>query len=1106
MLRVKRVRCTIACAALPATEVTTAPKARAFRSDEHSVPMWKSPGPRLLLSVCLALGCVAARARAEQLPVRTYTTTDGLARDYVGKIVQDSHGFIWFCTSEGLSRFDGYRFTNYGTAQGLPSRLVYDLLETHGGVYWVSTGGGLVLFDPDALTHRNADGTSTPGRLFTVVPFPSGASAKTANVAYEDASGVVWCGSDAGLYRVVGGPGVWRLELAEQLTDEPEMAQVQDIWGDARGTLWAAVTGGLFRRDAEGRMTRFTTRDGLPINAAYVVAADRRGHLWVGTSRGLGEFASAPTEGPLKLLRVYTKSDGLTSDMISAIEVTTEGELWVGASGGLARFAPQEGAGPQFITYAHAEGLSDTQVLSLCEDDVGNIWAGTESGGVIKIARSGILSYGASDGLKNPRVNAFIEDKAGRFFVFTPDGHNVILNRLAGRGFEETRIPLPEGVTITWGWYQATIEDHAGDWWVPTVQGLRRYAAPARDDGALAGLALRRVYTEHDGLCPDYVFRTFEDSRGDLWLSTMGKYECVLSRWDRAAERFVRYAPPADVVDSSPSAFAEDGAGNLWIGLYSGGLVRYRQGRFERFKAADGVPDGFIRGLFLDGKRRLWVATAAGGAARIDDPEAERPHFTTYTTREGLSSDQVTCVTEDLFGRIYLGTGRGLDRLDVSTGRFKHYTTADGLASNFVNVCAADRDGSVWAGTLRGLSRLSPLQERARPAPPILVTALRVGGESFPVSEVGAREVSGLTLEAGRNQLQVDYVGLDYAAGDVPRYQYRLEGADSNWGAPTDLRSVNYANLAPGSYSFMVRALNADGEASARPAVVSFRVMPPFWRRWWFVVSVALVACAAAFAAQRMIAARRRERERADAALRRAKEERLAELERVRKRIATDLHDDIGASLTQITVLSEVARQTLSREGLHSEQLGQISAVSNELVEAMSDIVWAINPKKDHLSDLVHRMRRFASDVFTARGLAFSFDAPDSARDTRLGASVRREVFLIFKESVNNVLKHSGVSRVRIEFRLERGRLELSVSDDGRGFEPLDSVTLSGEYEPTDGTGGNGLYSMRRRASEMGGRFDVRSKSGEGTTVSLSLPVGASVPTDGNGAAHPNGW
>src|ERR1044072_2544410 len=212
--------------------------------------------------------------------------------------------------------------------------------------------------------------------------------------------------------------------------------------------------------------------------------------------------------------------------------------------------------------------------------------------------------------------------------------------------------------------------------------------------------------------------------------------------------------------------------------------------------------------------------------------------------------------------------------------------------------------------------------------------------------------------------------------------------------------------------------------------------MPPFWRRWWFVLSVALVFVAAALAAQRMYAARRRERVRADEALRRAKEERLAELERVRKRIATDLHDDIGASLTQITVLSEVARQSLSREGFQSEQLGQISAVSNELVEAMSDIVWAINPKKDHLSDLVHRMRRFAREVFTARGLRFTFDAPDAARDTSLGASVRREVFLIFKESVNNILKHSGATQGQIIFRLEGARLELVVSDDGRGVGP----------------------------------------------------------------------
>jgi signal transduction histidine kinase/sugar lactone lactonase YvrE len=1075
--------------------------------------MRKSPDARLLLiSVCLALICAAAHARADQLPVRTYTTTDGLARDYVNQIVQDSHGFIWFCTSEGLSRFDGYRFTNYGTAQGLPSRLVFNLRETRSGVYWLSTGGGLVLFDPEALTRRNADGTPAPGRLFTVIPFPAGSGAKEANVAYEDASGVVWCGSDAGLFRIEGGGGSWRLEFAERLTDEPEMAQVQNLWSDVRGTLWVSATGGLFRRDTEGRVTRFTTRDGLPVNTTYGAVTDRRGHLWVATHKGLCEFESAPADGPLKLLRVYTKSDGIPGEIITSLQLTSAGELWVGAAGpggGIARFAPQEGVGPQFIAYTPAEGLSDSQVRSLCEDDAGNLWVGTESSGAMKVTRSGILSYGTSDGLKNPRIASFIDDAAGRFFVVAGgEPYSVILNRLAGRVFKESRIDFPTGVGLTWGWYQHTVEDRAGDWWVPTAQGLRRYSAQARDGQELANLRLRHVYTERDGLCPVYVFRAYEDSRGDIWFGSLGKVECVLSRWDHAAQRFVRYSPADGVPGKSPTAFQEDAAGNIWIGLYDGGLLRYRGGRFESFDGKDGLPEGFVRGLFLDSKRRLWVATSGGGVARVDDPVAERPQFKTYTTRDGLSSDQVTCATEDLFGRIYFGTGRGLDRLDVPTGRFKHYTTADGLASNFVNVCTADRDGSIWAGTLRGLSRLSPLQERVRPAPPILFTALRVGGEAFPVSEVGAQEVSGLTLEAGRNQLQIEFVGLDYAAGDVPRYQYRLEGADADWGTPSDQRSVNFANLAPGSYRFMVRALNADGAASPQPATVSFRVMPPFWRRWWFVLTLALVVVAVALLLWRMVASRRRERRRADAALRRAKEERLAELERVRKRIATDLHDDIGASLTQITVLSEVARQSLSREGLHSEQLGQISAVSNELVEAMSDIVWAINPKKDHLSDLVHRMRRFASDVFTARGLRFGFDAPDATRDMQLGASVRREVFLIYKESVNNVLKHSGATRVEIEFRLEGGKLELSISDDGRGFDPVDSVTLSGEYEPTDGTGGNGLYSMRRRASEMGGRYDVRSKPGEGTTVTLNLPVGATIAHAENGddATHPNGW
>ncbi|HEX7315966.1 MAG TPA: two-component regulator propeller domain-containing protein [Pyrinomonadaceae bacterium] len=1052
--------------------------------------------PRAILSL-LFLSLALVPARAEQLPVRTYTTADGLARDHVLRIVQDSRGFIWFCTIEGLSRFDGYGFTNYGTARGLPNRIVSDLVETRGGTYFVATDSGFALFDPDALTRRDAEGRPALGRLFTVIPFPEGSRAKEAYIAYEDAEGQVWCGTDHGLFRLAGGPGAWRLEPVWFLPGDAETDSdlVVRMVGDTRGTLWVMTPAGVVRRDASGRVTLFTKHDGLSVNATRAVVIDVRGHLWVGTANGLCEFESAPAEGPLKLLRVYSKEDGLPGVNVTSLTLTDEGELWVGLHGGLARFAPREGGGPRFVAYTPAEGLNDPIVVALHVDDAGNLWAGSESGGAMKIARSGILSYGPADGLKHPRIGAFIRDDADRFFVMSGAEGAVVFSRPAGRGLEETSIPLPPGVNMPWGWYQLTVKDREGDWWVPASAGVRRYDS---------GFRLKRIHEGVEGPCPDYVFRAFEDSRGDLWFGSLGHRDCVLSRWERATGRFVRYSPADGMTVTAPTAFAEDGAGNLWIGLYNGGIVRRRDGRFEHFTKADGGPDAFVRGLFLDRQQRLWVGTSGDGVARIDDPTAERPRFKFYTTREGLASDQVTCVTEDPSGLIYLGTGRGLDRLDVETGRVRHYTAADGLASNFVNVCATDGEGSVWVGTLRGLSRLTSPPARPRRAPPVLVTSLRVGGEPFPVSEIGTREVSGLTLEAGRNQLQVDFVGLDYGAGHVLRYQYKLEGADADWSAPTVQRSVNYANLAPGSYRFLVRALDADGAASPQPAAVSFRALPPFWRRWWFVLSAALVVCAIAFGVERMFASRRRERVRAEAALRRSKEERLAELERVRKRIATDLHDDIGSSLTQIAVLSEVARRG---PGAGAEQLAQISAVSNELVESMSDIVWAINPKKDRLSDLTQRMRRFASDVFTARGVAIRFEGPaasDAEGDVRLGADLRREVFLIFKESVNNAVKHSGATRAEVEFRLEGNELLLRVADDGRGFD-ASGAGRSGEYERTiGGAGGNGLYSLCKRARELGGEYEVRSAPGAGTTVSLRLPVGR--PREGDGGSHyPNG-
>lgn len=230
------------------------------------------------------------------------------------------------------------------------------------------------------------------------------------------------------------------------------------------------------------------------------------------------------------------------------------------------------------------------------------------------------------------------------------------------------------------------------------------------------------------------------------------------------------------------------------------------------------------------------------------------------TSEDGLSSDQVTCITEDDWGRIYLGTGRGIDRLDPETGRIKHYSSADGLPDNFIKVSFRDRRGTLWFGTLHGLARLVPVKDPPAEPPPILITGLRAGNTVHPVSEFGTAEISNIELGPSENRFQVEFVSLSFSSGETLRYQYKLEGADKDWGAPTLQRTVDYASLAPGTYRFLVRAINADGIASAQPATISFRALPPIWRRWWFITLAALLVLSGAFSVVRYRTARQRER------------------------------------------------------------------------------------------------------------------------------------------------------------------------------------------------------------------------------------------------------
>jgi two-component sensor histidine kinase len=509
-------------------------------------------------------------------------------------------------------------------------------------------------------------------------------------------------------------------------------------------------------------------------------------------------------------------------------------------------------------------------------------------------------------------------------------------------------------------------------------------------------------------------------------------------------------------------SFGEDRVGNLWLGFRDGGLARYsaryNERRFTLFTAADGLPVGSVRELFIDRAGRLWIASGKGGVGRVDDPGAARPRFATVTISEGLSSNDVWCITDDRAGQLYIGTARGLDRLDPDAGRIESLAALYGLPQRTVTFGFRDRQDALWFSTNAGFARLAPDSDATRPRPAVAISGLRFGGRAQPLPALGVRDAGVFEVGPNQNNLSVDFFAINF--GGPVQYQYKLENGASDWSAPTAEHTANYPGLSPGTYRFLVRAVKADGVRSPVPAAVTFTILPPVWRRWWFLTPGALLFGALLYGAYRYRVAQ------------------LIRVERVRTRIATDLHDDIGSNLSLIAGLSRVLRdQVGERDPAAGERLSVIANVSSRSVEAMSDIIWAVNPRKDNLSDLSQRMRRFASDAFTAREIEFSFSAPDLDQQTRVNAETRREVFLTFKEAVNNTVRHSACTEAGVALEIDHGKLVLRVSDNGRGFDQQ-----SAEY-------GNGVTSMKARADKLGGGLEIASAAGRGTTVTLTVPL-----------------
>ncbi len=1051
-------------------------------------------GIRLVFATAL-LVALGSLTRAERLPIRSYSVADGLPHNEINKIVRDSRGFLWFCTADGLSRFDGYTFTNFGTEQGLPHADVLDLLETRKGEYWVATGGGLVLFNPRGIASNRVsyEGDSGAVAMFTtIVPNDNDNRTHAITVLLEDRKGSIWCGSKKGLFKLETTAARYSLIPVDiGLPNEySEQAVVADLLEDRFSTLWIATPTGLYRRWLDGYFARYTKSEGMPGEYLQDLLEDDQGRLWVTTRlKGFFRLATDDSKRPPTVAEVLTTADGLPSSWVFQLFESSDHRYWVATSQGLAEFFPDgDKQGKRFHSYTIRNGLSYQEITALNEDLGGNLWLGTNGTGVMKLARNGFVTFDERDGLL--QVATIFSDHVGsvcfkgnvlgdnRTSIFegakvdhlidAPPQYYQRFGCFDGQHFDWFK----PGVPFSFGWVMEDIalQARSGEMWLGGDEGLYRFPVSEK----LARIKSEKplaIYTVKDGLAAAQIFRLFEDSVGRIWISTISSAMNGLARWEPTTQTIfdLKDTPGLPALkDNLPRSFGEDSEGHVWVG-FNNGIARYSEGTFKVFGAAEGLAPGAIMNLYGDHAGKLWLASSRSGLIRVDNQSAERPSFINYTTAQGLGSNNVEVIVEDTMGHLYVGGGHGLDRLDPASGRVKHFTTADGLAPGLFRTAFRDRNGMLWFGMTHGLSRFSPVPDDSPAPPAVLITGLRVSGSSRHVSALGETDLTLPDFSASDNQLQFDFVALGFGSGEVLRYQYKLEGADRDWSALSEQRTVNYASLAPGSYRFLVRAANSDSAVSAFPASVRFTILHPFWQRWWFLLFAALFVGLAFYA------------------LYRYRVSRLIEFANMRTRIATDLHDDIGSGLSRVAILSEVVKQRMGAPGgEHSgPMLTEIADSARDLVGSMRDIVWAIDPRRDDLSNLIFRMRQFASDILEPQKIKLDVRAPSDLHKIKLNPDQRRHLFLIFKEAINNVARHASCTSALSSITVSRNRLVLELEDDGRGFSV--APPLAGQ---TNGhSAGHGLENMRRRANELNGKLIIESESGKGTRLRLTVPL-----------------
>ena len=1002
------------------------------------------PSQRWVVVICTTvaslLGAASLITVSAQYRFDHWTPENGMPSNSVWELRQTRDGYLWMTTGNGLVRFDGVRLTVFdkNSSPAFPSNRCVPLLEDRAGNLWIGTeDAGLVRYRAGVFTQwTTKDGL--PGNFVDWLD--------------EDDAGGVLIYTDQGVARWHDGR-MTRLPLTPRpfLTGLAQ-SELKGYYRYLTFALRRTANGTqLFKR---GRWLPFPSppHDTPPQPRSYLTE-DTQGRVWYRSDQYSREIYSVDESGT-RVFAIPSEPRGFVSPFYQ----DQQGRLW-GNNTALGVTIWKDGKTVPLLP----QGLNwHTRVL---EDREGNLWVGTADQGLLRVVEQSVSFLQLPGGPLERYVYPLLEDRVGN--VWISGGTRGLMRYDKGRF---TRFPLV-GAKLPLD-ISAFFEERDGSLLIGTfIHGVTRFRAGAWRVASEFSTVKGRI---------DVIYR---DRQGDLWFGGVtGLYR------QSAAGQWTHYGPAEGLPSTHVKTLLEDQQGRLWIGG-TGGLSLWQHGKFTNWTAAEGLIADRVVTLYQDKEQTLWAGTFDGGLFRLKQ-NATGWQLTRYTMRDGMFSNQVKQIlpdTENGQDYFWIGSEQGIYRLrkqelnDYAEGRVSavsntHFGKLDGLLNldcvgGFQPAGFKARDGRLWIPTMDGIAVIDPRKIVNNLLPPAVVI------EDCLLNRQNVAFAQGLRIHPGQDNLEINYTGLSFRKAEQVRFRYRLEGLDRDWTEAGTRRTAYYPHLPPGSYTFQVTAANSDGIWNTEGQSLRIIVVPPFYRRWWFLTLAALSVAGVALLTVRY---RFQQLDRARATQQQFSRQLIASQEAERKRIAAELHDSLGQHLVVIKNLALMWLQTPNRNGDTRQQIEDISATTSQAISEVKEISYNLRPYQLDRIGLTKAIEALLKKAEAASGIRFQSEMDD------LQAALPKEAeinfYRIVQECVNNILKHSQATEATISIRRRGSQLQMTLQDNGKGFTP-------GVTSENAAPGGFGLLGISERAQLLGGQAVIRSAPGQGTTIQLEIEL-----------------